>query len=140
MKSKRTGAYLGIPFAIAGLVSAGLIMGVNFSRISHIEPEAIVLVFAFFACSLFFGSRAGAQIERKKFAAPAAGILSSFLTTISTITITTLYLFISGEFQHVSDFFAALLFYNVVSLLFGGIPMLIIGALYGLALKYLIEN
>ncbi len=139
MKSaKEKGAVLGLVFGIFTAVTMALLINGVVSIHFNTELMLIVTIFLFF--SAFFGARAGRNTIKGEH--PVwIGCKSTFLTTYCTLLLSIpLYILLDeSEYYSAQDPFFAILVILLYTTLLGGIPMLILGSIYGYSLRRMLQ-
>ncbi len=136
-REKTTGALLGMAGGFLGLLFVILLFGSNISPSSTDVLSLFVLFVISLGFSTLFGSIAAVDITMKGKHPVLAGIKSSVLTNVCTILTFTLFLaLIHGDIEILQIIPLTLL----MSFVIGGIPMLIIGSLFGWGLKTRINH
>ncbi|XOV68419.1 MAG: hypothetical protein ACFHU9_04430 [Fluviicola sp.] len=137
-KEFKIGGITGVAFVlVCGLIIA-LFLDISMSRMdAEFWPFAVL----FLGFSFFFGGLAGKRISKGSWALPQ-GIVSTLLTTYSTIGIYVIYSFVTDPNGHSSlgDFVIGVLFGMMITLIQGGIPMLVLGCIYGFLLQKILKH
>jgi hypothetical protein len=136
-KEFKIGGITGVAFVlVCGLIIA-LFLDISVSRMdAEFWPFAVL----FLGFSFFFGGLAGKRISKGSWALPQ-GIVSTLLTTYSTIGIYVIYSYVTDPNDHSSlgDFVMGGLFVMMITLIQGGIPMLVLGCIYGFLLQKILN-
>lgn len=134
-----TGGIAGLLFGFLGIVTISFLAGerdmIGFMASQEIIRVTIVgLIFSF-----LFGGRAALKIKAKNHRAGFCGIASSFLTT--TCTVITLGLLRALSFaDNLQDIVGMIFMVLIYSFFFGGIPMILLGSLFGFTVNELIHR
>lgn len=138
-RENEIGALLGLAFAILGITIAALLINIVVSITIQTEVILIVSTFLFFAA--FFGARAGRNIIKKQH--PIwIGFKSTFLTTFCTLllSIPIYILFDDHEYYTFSDVISVITVFVLYTVYIGTIPILIVGCIYGYALRKMVRS
>lgn len=139
MKFAYVSAVIGLVFGLPGLfVGGAMILGPdlpNLFRNGVMTLEGLSVIIPFIIASALFGIWTGNKIEKRPNLSWLYGILSSFFTTWTTCIVYFIFL-LFDQTPDLSAFFGSLFMLLFYSTLLGGIPMIIIGAVFGWVLQY----
>lgn len=133
------GGMLGMGFGLLGLLFIALLFTEGqFDRNTLLSDFAMLTTTVGLFFSFLLGGWLAIRVSNQKSTPILCGILSSVLTTTLTIIVLNIYYGMISQalFEEVLGMTLATLFY---SFLFGGIPMIILGSLFGFIVKKILQ-
>ncbi len=134
-REEKIGAALGVAGGMLGLLFLATLYLINEEADIKDMPSFLLTAIVGLSYSAFFGRRAGRKINKR--GPLLVGLISTALTNICSIL--TLGILGAAILQDVT-FLGGALFGILFSFAIGGVPMLLIGTLYGYGLKHLIKT
>ena len=140
MKEARNfGAGPGVIGVTLGMICVVYTMGNSLSDIRHLNSEGVTFLVLGLLFSMLFGARAGVKIKQEKYAAMWSGVMSAVYTTLCTILVGVVIVTIGDPHFSLEKLLSSWLFAIIMSFFLGGIPMIIIGCLFGWGLKRILN-
>lgn len=143
MKATCKSRILGISFGILGLlIGGGMLLEFDFPKMlstGFTTVEGLSITIPFIITSAFFGRWTGTKILKHPKLAPVYGIFSSLLTTWLTCFMYVFYLLFTEE-SDASAFFESIFILLFYSSMLGGIPIVVIGAIFGWVLQFTLKE
>jgi len=133
------GGMLGMGFGLLGLLFIALLFTEGqFDRSTLFSDYAMLTTTVGLFFSFLLGGWLAIRVSKQKSTPILCGILSSVLTTTLTIIVLNIYYGMINQalFEEILGMTLATLFYSFV---LGGIPMIILGSLFGFAIKNIIH-